>query len=169
MAVVFDLLRAIAEYWFRIKNGISWVTFWFQIEAYERVNDNFSAVCNSSIFIKSMSYFPLTIEQLKICGTKQRQAHRRLKIQFLNYTSWELVIWRNILADDVIRQNILVCEHCKSWTTVVMLLTQHKKDTQMHVKRLEAINRPYISINNVSGKTLQFKGRQVLIHSGCTV
>ena len=24
MAVVFDLLRAIAEYWFRIKNGISW-------------------------------------------------------------------------------------------------------------------------------------------------
>ena len=24
MGVVFDLLRAIAEYWFRIKNGISW-------------------------------------------------------------------------------------------------------------------------------------------------
>ena len=24
MAVVFDLLRAISEYWFRIKNGISW-------------------------------------------------------------------------------------------------------------------------------------------------
>ena len=38
MAVVFDLLRAIAEYWFRIKNGISWGTFWFQIEEYERVN-----------------------------------------------------------------------------------------------------------------------------------
>ena len=38
MAVVFDLLRAIAEYWFRIKNGISWGTFWFQIEEYETVN-----------------------------------------------------------------------------------------------------------------------------------
>ena len=38
MAVVSDLLRAIAEYWFRIKNGISWGTFLFQIEEYERVN-----------------------------------------------------------------------------------------------------------------------------------
>ena len=38
MAMVSDLLRAIAEYWFRIKNGISWGTFWFQIEEYERVN-----------------------------------------------------------------------------------------------------------------------------------
>ena len=37
MAVVFDLLRAIAEYWFRKKNRISWGTFWFQIEEYERV------------------------------------------------------------------------------------------------------------------------------------
>ena len=37
MAVVFDLLRAIAEYWFRKKNGISWGTFWFKIEEYERV------------------------------------------------------------------------------------------------------------------------------------
>ena len=40
MAVVFELLRAIAEYWFRIKNGISLGTFWFQIEEYERVNNN---------------------------------------------------------------------------------------------------------------------------------
>ena len=24
MAAVFDLLRALAEYWFQIKNGISW-------------------------------------------------------------------------------------------------------------------------------------------------
>ena len=38
MAVVFDFLRAITEYWFRIKNGISWGTFWFQIGEYERVN-----------------------------------------------------------------------------------------------------------------------------------
>ena len=37
MAVVFDLLRAVAEYLIRIKNGISWGTFWFQIEEYERV------------------------------------------------------------------------------------------------------------------------------------
>ena len=37
MAVVFDFLRAITEYWFRIKNGISWGTFWFQIGEYERV------------------------------------------------------------------------------------------------------------------------------------
>ena len=37
MAVVSDLLPAIAEYWFRIKNGISWGRFWFQIEEYERV------------------------------------------------------------------------------------------------------------------------------------
>ena len=37
MAVVFDLLRAIAEYWFRIKNEISWGTFCFQIGEYERV------------------------------------------------------------------------------------------------------------------------------------
>ena len=37
MAVVFDFLLAITEYWFRIKNGISWGTFWFQIGEYERV------------------------------------------------------------------------------------------------------------------------------------
>ena len=36
MAVVFDLLRAIAEYWFRIKNGISWGTFWFRKRKSER-------------------------------------------------------------------------------------------------------------------------------------
>ena len=41
MAVVFDLLRAIAEYWFRIKTGISWGTFWLQIGEYERVNFQF--------------------------------------------------------------------------------------------------------------------------------
>ena len=40
MAVVFDFLRAITEYLFRIKNGISWGTFWFQIGEYERVNIN---------------------------------------------------------------------------------------------------------------------------------
>ena len=38
MAGVFDFLRAMTEYWFRIKNGISWGTFWFQIGEYERVN-----------------------------------------------------------------------------------------------------------------------------------
>ena len=40
MAVVFDFLRAISEYWFRKKNGISWGTFWFQIGEYERVKNN---------------------------------------------------------------------------------------------------------------------------------
>ena len=43
MAVVFDFLWAITEYWFRIKNGISWGTFWFQIGEYERVNISHSA------------------------------------------------------------------------------------------------------------------------------
>ena len=38
MAGVFDFLQAITEYWFWIKNGISWGTFWFQIGEYERVN-----------------------------------------------------------------------------------------------------------------------------------
>ena len=36
MAVVFDLLRT-AEYRLRIKNGISWETFWFQNGECERV------------------------------------------------------------------------------------------------------------------------------------
>ena len=38
MAVVSDLLRAIAEYRFRIKNGISWGTFWFQKCESEKVD-----------------------------------------------------------------------------------------------------------------------------------
>ena len=39
MAMVLDFLLAITEYWFRIKNGISWGTFWLglQIGEYERV------------------------------------------------------------------------------------------------------------------------------------
>ena len=37
MPVVFDLLQVIAEYLFRIKNGSSWGTFWFQIGEYENV------------------------------------------------------------------------------------------------------------------------------------
>ena len=40
MAVVFDFLPAIAEYWLRIKNGISRGTFCFQIGEYERVKAN---------------------------------------------------------------------------------------------------------------------------------
>ena len=42
MAVVFDFLLAITEYRFRIKNGISWGTFWLQIGEYERVK----SACN---------------------------------------------------------------------------------------------------------------------------
>ena len=53
MAVVFDFLRAITEYWFRIKNGISWGTFWFQIGEYERVNGFYHIFIYKIIFIKS--------------------------------------------------------------------------------------------------------------------
>ena len=52
MAVVFDFLRAITEYWFRIKNGISWGTFWFQIGEYERVKPR---IYHDNVLVKDNS------------------------------------------------------------------------------------------------------------------
>ena len=63
MAVVFDLLRAIAEYWFRIKNGISWGTFWFQIEEYERVKFLWN---NASLWCRSISLITKIGKWIKI-------------------------------------------------------------------------------------------------------
>ena len=66
MAVVFDLLRAIAEYRFRIKNGISWGTFCFQIGDYERVkgrydDENLSLSCWFSRDFQGLSYSVIEI------------------------------------------------------------------------------------------------------------
>ena len=57
MAAVFDFLRAITKYWFRIKNGISWGTFWFQIGEYERVNGGLPS-CVLKILFNSWEVSP---------------------------------------------------------------------------------------------------------------
>ena len=62
MAVVFDFLRAITEYWFRIKNGISWGTFWFQIGEYERVNESLK---NNNVITGGRRKTALTLEDVK--------------------------------------------------------------------------------------------------------
>ena len=77
MAAVFDFLRAITKYWFRIKNGISWGTFFFQIGEYERVKVVGESLVEKSITItvkKTFDYKLLTYK-LNIAFT---QMHRNM-------------------------------------------------------------------------------------------
>ena len=50
------LTRAMTEYCFRIKNGISWGTFWFQIGEYERVKQGLHLINPRNIISNNYAF-----------------------------------------------------------------------------------------------------------------